>query len=305
MARLGPSPACGRPDRGGSVKILVIGGSGFLGKHVVAHFQAKGDTVRTLSYRPVRHDVFLDDFQELLARGGLDAVIYAGASQTGRDDAAAIYELSLSNIVLPASMASLLREHAPECCLLTFGTSWQIGEQGGDEPFNAYAASKTGAEAMLAHFAMNGVRSATLRLYDTYGPGDDRNKVVNLIADAINGRSELPMSSGGQAIDLVHIRDVLSAIDATLGLLRDEEPGRHRVFAVRSGQPVTILEVLAELKRVAGMEDTSFIRPGVYPYRPRERFSLFPDTPGPPGWHPRVSLENGLRELLEERRSRA
>lgn len=285
--------------------VVVIGAGGFLGSHLVSHFAGRGERVLPLSYRPERHRAFLDAFLEILRAGPPAAVLYAGGSQNGRDDAAALEELSLSNVVLPAAIAALLRDHAPGCCLVTYGTSWQTGEQGGEEPFNAYAASKTAAEAFLRHYALDGVRSATLRLYDTYGPGDRRGKVVNLIADAIARRSDLPMSAGGQVVELVHVRDVLSATDATLAVLRAGVPGRHLVYSVRSGQPLRILDIVATMLRLAGLGSADFIRPGVYPYRRRERFALFADTPAPPGWNPVVPLEEGLRDLIEERRRMA
>lgn len=282
--------------------VVIIGAGGFLGAHLAAHVAGRGEAVLPLSYRPERHQGFLDDFRAMLRAEPPSSVIYAGGSQNGRDDAAALEELSLSNVVLPAAIAGALREYAPQCCFVTYGTSWQTGEQGDEEPFNAYAASKTASEAFLRHFAMDGLRTATLRLYDTYGPRDRRNKVVNLIADAIARRSDLAMSSGEQVIELVHVRDVLAATDATLALLRAEAPGRHRIYSVRSGQPVTVLQVLAIMLRVAGIGRADFIRPGVYPYRRRERFALFPDTPAPPGWTPAIALADGLRELIEERR---
>lgn len=284
---------------------IVIGAGGFLGGHLVAHLRARGDAVRTMSYRPDRHGEFLDAFAAALRDGPPAAVIHAGGSQNGRDDGAALAELGLSNVVLPAALAGLLRDQAPATALLTFGTSWQTGETGAEEPFNAYAASKAAAEHFLGHFALDGVRSATLRLYDTYGRDDRRNKVVNLIADAIARRSDLPMSSGEQVIDLVHIRDVLAAVDATLALLRQPAQGRHLVYAVRAGRAMRILDILAVMLRIAGLDAAPFIRPGVYPYRRRERFALFPDTPTPPGWAPVVPLEQGLRELIEERRALA
>jgi len=287
------------------VAVVVIGASGFLGAHLVRHFTAAGEAVHSLSYRPERHAEFLAAFEALLREAPPTAVLHAGGSQAGRDDPATLQDLAMSNVVLPASIASLLRLHAPQACLVTYGSSWQTGEAGGSEPFNAYAASKTAAEAFLEHFALAGLRTATLRLYDTYGPRDRRNKVVNLIADALARRSDLPMSSGGQVIDLVHIDDVITATEATLDLLRREPPGLHRVFAVRSGRTVSILDVLALLLRAAGLEKADNIRPGVYPYRARERFALFPDTPTPPGWAPAVPLEDGLKALLEERRAMA
>ena len=283
------------------MSVVLIGAGGFLGSHLAAPFRAKGEAVHPLSYRPAQHEAFLEALTGLLRATTPRSVLIAGGSQTGRDDPVSLAELTFSNVLMPAAVASRLREHAPDARLLVFGSSWQIGEGGAHEPLNAYAASKTAAEAMLAHFALAGLRCASLRLFDTYGPGDTRGKVVNLVADAIARHSDLPMSAGGQMIELVHIRDVLGAVEATLAALDREAPAALRIFAIRSGQPITVLQVLETMLRLAGIENDGFIRPGVYPYRPRERFALYADTPVPPGWEPAVSLEEGLRALLQER----
>jgi nucleoside-diphosphate-sugar epimerase len=110
------------------------------------------------------------------------------------------------------------------------------------------------------------------------------------------------MSPGGQMIDLVHIDDVVSAVLTTWTILEKEATGVHHIFAIRSGKPVTITDVLALLKMAAGFENADFIKPGVYPYRDRERFVLFENTPTPPGWTPNVGLFEGLKTVLEMRR---
>jgi nucleoside-diphosphate-sugar epimerase len=285
--------------------VLVIGASGFLGAALVRHFSQKGENVATLSFRPATQAAFLKDLEALLKQRCPRAVINAGASQTGKEDPAALEELLLSNVFLPATLASFMGAYVPEACLINFGTSWQINEAGEFSPFNAYAASKSAAEPFLDHFALNGLRTATLRLYDTYGPNDPRNKVINLITDALIAKRELPMSSGEQQIDLIHVDDVVAAVEATLAFLSREKEVGHKVFAVRSGKPVTVLEVLALLKQAAGVEEAPFIKPGIYPYRVRERFSLFSDTPTPPGWHPRIELAQGLAQMLDGRRKAA
>lgn len=283
---------------------IVVGASGFLGSALVNRLSGRGEGVATLSYRPERRSEIMAHFEGLLKELKPQAVINAGASQNGKDDPAALDELVDSNVFFPAAIASLIRTHSPDTCFITFGTSWQIGESGASEPFNAYAASKSATEAFLDHFALDGLRAATLRLYDTYGPGDKRNKIVNLIADALIARKELSMSAGGQMIDLVYIDDVLAAIEATLALLRKASGGVHDVYSVRSGRPVTILELLDIMKRAAGVDEADFIKPGIYPYRKRERFALYPGTPVPPGWAPSVSIEAGAIRVIEDRRNR-
>jgi CDP-3, 6-dideoxy-D-glycero-L-glycero-4-hexulose-4-reductase len=285
--------------------VLILGASGFLGSSLATHFSAKGEEVVSLSFRPIARSAFLGQAEAVIKEYRPRAVINAGASQIGKDDPAALEELIFSNVFLPATLASMLYSHAPEASLINFGTSWQTGEFGESSPFNAYAASKAAAENFLEHFALAGLRIVTLRLYDTYGPNDFRNKLVNLIADALITRSELPMSSGGQLIDLTHIDDVIAAVDVVLALLAQEQGGVHKVFSVRSGSPVTVLDVLNLLKNAAGLEDAPFIKPGIYPYRDRERFALFADTPTPPGWSPRVELVQGILQMLDARRMAA
>lgn len=280
---------------------IVIGAGGFLGAALHQHFAGMGE-VLALSYRPEKREAFLAEFEAALTDRQPVAVINAGASQNGKDDPSALAELVDSNVYLPAVLGSLILTNSPQTRLINFGTSWQIGEQGESSPFNAYAAAKAAAEPFLDHFTLSGLKAATLRLYDTYGPADKRNKVVNLIADALNARSELSMSAGGQLIDLVHIDDVLSAVDTTLELLNQAPEGVHHVYAVRSGKPLRILEVLALLMDAAGMEKADFITLGIYPYRKRERFALFADTPTPPGWCPRIELVDGLKAMLDARR---
>ena len=281
---------------------VIIGAGGFLGSAIVNHLRVRDEEIITMSYRPELTNDFLIEFEALLKSVKPSAVINAGASQNGKDNPSALEELITSNVFMPAAMASLIRTHALEACLLTFGTSWQIGESGANEPFNAYAASKTALEPFLDHFSQDGLRVASLRLYDTYGPRDKRNKIVNLIADALISGQELPMSPGGQMIDLVYIDDVLEAIDITLNILKSaDNTGIHSQYSVRSSKPITILELLSIMKDAAGIKNADFIKPGIYNYRARERFSLHAGIPTPPGWAPRVSIEEGVKRVLADR----
>ncbi len=282
---------------------IVIGATSFLGAALCKWLSMKGEPVLPMSFRPQYKELFLTKFTKALVAEKPLAVINAGASQTGDDNPEALAELIDSNVYLPAVLGTLILEHSADTRLINFGTSWQIGKNGESSPFNAYAAAKSAVEPFLDHFAQSGLRVATLRLYDTYGPEDKRRKVVNLIADAINSRSVLFMSSGNQLIDLVHVDDVISAVDVTLTQLIRAQEGVHYIYSVRSGKPIKILDVLSILLAAANLERADFIKLGVYSYRNRERFELYADTPTPPGWSAHIDLIEGLKALLQERRA--
>ena len=286
------------------MKAVVIGAKGFLGTALAAYLEQKEITVVRQSYRPSLRKAFFERFEAELEYEPPFAVFNAGGSQNGNDDPDTLQELIDSNVFLPAAIASLIIKHSPTTCLVSFGTSWQIGEKGKLEPFNAYAATKSAAECMLDHFSQDGLRIVTLRLYDTYGPGDRRNKIVNLIADALLRRVELPMTAGEQIIDLTYIDDVLRAVDCALKLIQGIEDGAHCVYSIRSKQTMTILQLLDMMARIVNVENTFFIKPGVYSYRKRERFALPDVIPTPPGWFPKVRLEDGLQRVLQDRRKK-
>jgi CDP-3, 6-dideoxy-D-glycero-L-glycero-4-hexulose-4-reductase len=286
--------------------VLITGGNGFLGRSLKDAFIASGLEVVCVSFRGDEVDHLITQTRQLLTAGTLHAVINVGASQTTKDDMLALRDLTQSNVFVPALIALELREVLPKMRvpLVTFGSSWQINAVGAEEPFNAYAASKTAADAFLRHYALDGQPIATLRLYDTYGPGDTRNKVVNLIVDAFIRMQELPMSPGGQLIDLVHIHDVCRAVFRVIEILADRDIEGHQTFSVRSGRPITITELVHAVADVMGRLDLvdSIIKSGVYPYRKRERFELDRDLDPIPEWSPLISLKEGVEGLIRDRR---
>jgi nucleoside-diphosphate-sugar epimerase len=284
------------------LKTIITGARGFLGSALLEEFKAQGHQVLPMSFRPHSSDSFLKNFASALSDFAPDAVINTAASQNTKDSQDALAELIESNITVPASMCALLKTHRSSAAFITFGTSWQFGEDGAPEPFNAYASSKASLEPFLDHFAQDGLRCATMILYDTYGPSDTRNKITNLLVQSVRNNAELDMSDGNQAIDLVHIQDTVRAITTTLGLLLENAEGCHMRFAIRSGRVTSPRSIVEELLALYPQASASWFRFGRLPYRKRERFRLDHLFPTPPGWTPAISLSIGLRDMLNQHR---
>lgn len=280
------------------MKIIITGARGFLGNALLESFEDKGHEVLPMSFRPNNSNAFLNDFASQLRDFSPDAVINAAASQSTKDSPDALAELIQSNVTAPASMCSLLKHLPTRPVFITFGTSWQFGENRAPEPFNAYASSKASLEPFLDHFAQDGLRCASLILYDTYGPRDTRSKIINLLIRAIHDNKPLDMSEGNQAMDLVHIQDAVCAVGITLALLLEKAEGCHMRFAVRSGCVISPRDLVKELLAMNPQASTSLFHFGRLPYRKRERFSINEVLPIVSGWKPSISLADGLREML-------
>lgn len=282
------------------MKIIVLGSKGFLGSHIYQALKTSGHELATLSYRPEQDNDFISRLDDVVKSFDPHVIVNAGASQNDKDDPESLHDLSLSNILLPSYLAWAINNYAPKCVLITFGSSWQYFNNE-PLPFNAYAATKTAAEAMLEHYAQDGLRAVCLQLYDTYGPNDRRKKLVNLIADSLIRREVLNMSGGEQEIDLIHIDDVVSAVVSVMEMLRKHDNGCLMRYAIRSGKPVSIIRLANIMAKARNLDATEVFNLGFYPYRKRERFELNSNQPIVPGWEPKVELVNGLVELISTR----
>ena len=106
------------------------------------------------------------------------------------------------------------------------------------------------------------------------------------------------MSPGEQLIDIVHVHDVCTAfIMAAERLLGGDGVGHER-YAVSSGAPLPMKDLVRTFEKVAGV--TLPIEWGGRPYRPREVMQPWTKGRPLPGWTPKISLERGLKESLDD-----
>ncbi len=277
---------------------IVIGANGFLGKYCEAKY-SQYEKVVTMSFRPGMEKEFEKELISLLIEYKPTAIINAAASQATGDDLDSIQDLISSNVALPAMLAFNICKYSKETVLMTFGTSWEFLDEK-ISPFNLYAASKSSSECVLRHYAQAGVKICFLRLYDVYGENDNRDKVVNLIADAINIKERIDMSGGEQLMKLVHVSDVFHAIDFSIKKVLISNQEEIFSYDVCSDEAYSLREIAALMCESVGVDTSKIINFGFYPYRERERFTL--DTNRIlPGWVALKSLKVGLGELINSR----
>jgi CDP-paratose synthetase len=107
---------------------------------------------------------------------------------------------------------------------------------------------------------------------------------------------DFPMTSGIQMRDWIYISDVVTAFVALLAT--DLSPGT--TVELGSGKPVAVRDVIERLFRLVG--GTGRPLPGKLEDRPGEvlhQCAKVKETAALIGWRPRVSLDEGLRRLLE------
>jgi len=290
---------------------FITGATGFIGSHLARRLIGLGWEVHVLvrkesnlhllddvkgGFAPHVHDGTTGQLCRILGEAKPDMVFHLASlflPQHGPED---VLPLVGSNLAFPASLLEAMARNGLTR-LINTGTSWQHFGNGEASPMNLYAATKEAFEAIIRYYVETaGFRVITLKLYDTYGPGDPRQKLISLLLKAARSEEPLPMSPGEQRIDLVHVDDVVAAyLVAADALFAGGEAG-HARYAVTTGNYCSIKEVVALFEKIIGK--TLNVQWGKRPYREREVMHPWTGGDGLPGWQPRVSLPDGIADLV-------
>lgn len=290
---------------------LVTGATGFLGGALARSLRARGWAVSALVRRPggaadrleadgvrvLRTDGRSEDVRRAVEEVGPDVVFHLASLFLAQHRPEDVEGLVQANVLLGTQLLDALAGSGG--VFVNAGTSWQHDEDGAVRPVNLYAATKEAFEAVLRHFVdAAGVRATSLLIFDTYGPGDERPKLLRLLRRALREGQHLDMSPGEQRLDLVHVDDVVAAFVVAAERHLDGRAEPYERFAVSSGEAWRLRDLVALVEEVSG--GRLDIRWGGRPYRPREVMRPWTNGPVLPGWAPRVPLREGLAAYLAE-----
>jgi UDP-glucose 4-epimerase len=292
-------------------RILVTGGSGFIGRHVVSELTAAGARIRVVDLQPhpdpdveiVVGDLADPVVLEASLQGGIDGVVHLAAvtsvlrslehpDLTYRTNVAATHGLlegaraaGASALVFASTNAVTGPMEAPA-----------ITEAASLRPLTPYGATKAAAEMLMsAYTASYGVRCCTVRLTNVYGPGmQAKDSIVARLMRAIRLGNEFEVYGDGRQVrDYVHVSDVIQAM--SLGLANDAWAGP---MVIGAGTSLSVLEVLETVRRVTGAELP--VRHG--PARPGEMPAVIvdPSRAQSAGWSPQYSFEEGVAGVWAE-----
>lgn len=221
-----------------------------------------------------------------------DMVYHLAAHYTTAHDVDAISQLLTSNLSFGAYLLEAM--YAVRCNRLVYATTVTTHCMGtGYRPLTFYAATKQAFADLVEYYAgIGALNAAAVALSDTYGPGDRRPKVLNLIRRAAEERTSLDLTSGQQIFDAVFIDDVVSGLIHAADALK-HAPDAHQFFQLSSLEPRSLRDTVELLLQVSGLDFHAD-----WGRRP-DPVGLMEDPScvysAPPGWKPKIKLEEGLR----------
>lgn len=169
------------------------------------------------------------------------------------------------------------------------------------QPTSIYAISKKDQEEMsLCIGRAYGIPTVALRFFNVYGPRQALSNPYTGAAAifssrALNGKPPLVYEDGLQTRDFVHVSDIVQG----LLLAMDSDEADYGIFNVGTGRALSVLEMAEIICREVG---PAGLRPEVVEkYRKGDIRHCYADITriGALGYRPKVTFEQGLRDLVE------
>lgn len=294
------------------MKLLISGATGFIGKNIVEKLLQENNTVYAI-VRPstnkeslnkkVTSYVFNDNVDDLitfLEKEKFDGIVHLASLFLGNHKSEDTQELVQSNVLFSTCLLeAATKSNVP--WFINTGTYTQHYKNKKYSPVNLYSATKQAFEAIAQYYIETAKTIfVTIKLFDTYGPGDTRPKVITLWSNVLKTKSTLEMSPGEQIIDINYIDDVVNGYLKMITLLskKDSRKNHGKTFVISSSKRVTLKKLASIFEKATKQKLT--INWGGKPYRAREVMVPWNKGEKIPGWSPRTSIEEGIKKTLNE-----
>jgi UDP-glucose 4-epimerase len=243
------------------VKVLATGATGLIGRHLVARMAPRCELICISRSEPDAGLAAAADWLRLdLAEpidhkrlpGSIDGIVHLAQSDRYRDLPDGIEDLFAVNV---RSTLDLLeygrRAGARAFVLASTGGCYEpgpdaIGEEAPLRPPGPYFRSKRMAELLAENYA-DLLGGAILRLFFVYGPGTGERLVNRLAQRILDGEQIVIEGDPGMRLNPIFADDAAAAIEAALGLERQE------VVNIAGSEVVTVTELVNRLSRALGL----------------------------------------------------
>lgn len=257
------------------MNVLVTGGAGFIGSHLVERLLAGGDRVRVMDdlstgkrENLLRHDALEFIRGDIRDAGlvdrcvtGMDGVVHLAAVasvQASIDDPLRTHQVNFDGTLnlLEASRRAGIRRFLYACSAAVYGdvANVPVSEETTLNPLSPYAVDKlTGEYYLLYYHRKYRLAATSFRLFNIYGPRQDPSSpysgVISIFVDRLQRNQTVTLfGDGSQTRDFVYVADLAELLARAV----HGSEGIGDVFNVGTGKRHSLIQLLDCLEKLSG-----------------------------------------------------
>jgi UDP-glucose 4-epimerase len=303
-------------------RVLVTGGAGFIGSHLVDRLVDEGYDVRVIDNlysgklenieRHIKNnkvDFVKGDIRDTsLVKKSLvdvDAVFHLAAIisvpfSVSNPELTLDVNVAGTLNLLNASSEKNVRKFIFVSSCAVFGDTkiLPVNENASTNPISPYAESKLSAERECLSFQQRGLlQSVVLRFFNVYGPRQGMNDYSGVITRFINRAKQKQFltiyGDGSQTRDFVNVQDIVQALLACM----KNSSANGEVFNIGSGKPTSITELAKTVLELTGQDleiRYELARAGDI----KDSYADISKAKRLLNYEPKINLRDGLKALL-------
>lgn len=321
----------------GGQRILLTGGAGFIGSHLAEALIRRGAALTIVDNLDDFYDPSLKcrNLEEIRKTGPFefedsdicdadamrrvmktvrpDYVVHLAARAGVRPSIEKPRLYETVNVAGTVNLVDLSREFS--VVRFIFGSSSSVygatsrapfsEEQMEGRPISPYAATKLAGELICYTYShLYCLQTVSLRFFTVYGPRQRPDLAIHKFTAQIEaGKPILVFGDGTAGRDYTHVQDIVSGVTSAIDYRFDKSAGApYEVFNLGNSHPVTLAALLEALERTIGKQairEQKPMQPGDVPLT----WADISKAGRLLGYHPKVSLEEGLQEFVSWFRS--
>lgn len=312
-----------------SKNILITGGAGFIGSHLVDHLLKEGGWSITVVddfndfYSPeikraniaehLKHENYklveadIRDYtamEKVFAEGKFDVVVHLAARAGVRPSLSEPLLYTETNIIGTQNLLELSKKH--EIPQFVFGSSSSVygvnqkvpfaEDDRIHQPISPYASTKAAGELLCHTYShLYGMRIVALRFFTVYGARQRPDLAIHKFAKLISQGKPIQMFGDGTARrDYTYIDDIIQGVRAAI----DYDKSQYEIFNLGESQTIELRELISLLERSLDMHaeiDHQPMQPGDVPIT----FADISKSREMLGYDPTTKIADGIPKFVE------
>ena len=310
-------------------RILITGGAGFIGSHLVDHLLGEGDwhvtvvddfndfyspeikrrnvagQLQSPNYKLVNADIRNKAaLEHVFAEDKFDCIVHLAARAGVRPSLKEPQLYVETNINGTMNLLELARGHGVR--QFVFGSSSSVYGVNEKVPFSEtdpifnpispYAATKAAGELLCHTYShLYGLRCVCLRFFTVYGARQRPDLAIHKFAQLISSGKPLPVFGDGTTRrDYTYIDDIIQGVRAAIDYVGDSNQSNYEVINLGESRTVELRELISLLEKELDLQvtiDQQPMQPGDVP----QTFADITKARRLLGYNPQTQIEDGIR----------